>query len=130
MRAAPVPPPGVLSGPQRRFLFDFAIAGGWYHGLAGVREELAPGEILRLRAEPENPHDADAVAVHRTDGLMLGYIPRAANAPVARLLKLGAPVEAVIVGPIAFGPYDNEPEDFAFTSVTEGDPRIRLVLAG
>jgi HIRAN domain len=78
-------------------LFDFAIAGGWYHGLREARTSIVNGELLQLRAEPDNPHDAHAVAVCRA-GLLLGYIPRAANAPVARLLGEGADIRCEVVG--------------------------------
>ena len=108
-------------------LLDFAIAGGWYHGLCRTWKTLAVGERLVLRAEPENPCDANAVAVHRADGLMLGYVPRAANPPIARLLRGGATIEAEIVGRLDQG--DGEEGDaLAFTSFMEGDPRIRLTL--
>lgn len=111
-------------------LFDFAIAGGRFHRLEDVRDGLAGGERLLLRAEPENPHDANAVAVHRADGLMLGYIPRAANEPIARLLQQGARIDAVVVEPLRFSRVDDIPDDLAFTGFTDGDPRIRLVLRG
>jgi hypothetical protein len=107
-------------------LFDFAIAGGWYHGLDDVRDSLAVNEKLRLRAEPGNPHDANAVAVHRANGLMLGYIPRVANAPIARLLADGATIDANIVGRLIFDRQTDIPEDFAWTGFISGDPRVRL----
>lgn len=124
--------PGAAMKAQRLRtpLFDFAIAGGWYHGLKDVRHELAPGEKLLLQAEPANPHDPNAVAVKRGDGLMLGYVPREANEPIVRLLKRGSRVEAVIVGPLNFRRAADIPDDFAFTGFTAGDPRIRLTLVG
>jgi hypothetical protein len=126
--------PGATSGPMAAqpptVLFDFAIAGGWHHGLEDVAAALAIGERLRLCAEPQNPHDADAVAVHRADGLMLGYIPRSANAPIARLLERGATIEAVIVDRLQVRRSEDIPDDLAFTGFTNGDPRIRLVLVG
>lgn len=120
IKAPPVPAP----------LFDFAIAGGWYHGLRQVRDDLALGEKLVLQAEPANPHDPNAVAVKRGDGQMLGYIPREANEPVARLLERRLRVEAVVVGPLNFRRAADIPDDFAFIGFTDGDPRIRLTLIG
>jgi hypothetical protein len=109
-------------------LFDFAIAGGWYHGLRHVGGQLRRGEQLVLRAEPGNSYDANAVAVDRADGLMLGYVPRLANAPVARLLAQGARIDAVIIESLRFRFIDDIPDDFAFTGFDNGDPRIRLTL--
>jgi hypothetical protein len=36
----------------------------------------APGAVLRLRPEPDNAHDPNAVAVQLEDGTPLGYVPR------------------------------------------------------
>jgi hypothetical protein len=107
-------------------LFDFAIAGGFYHGLQTVQATLRPGMVLKLRREPDNPHDADAVAVHLPDGLMLGYVPRVANTPVARLLDGGRPVRAEIVRMLTAERDDDIPDDLVFTCFTSGDPMIRL----
>lgn len=130
LAAALAAPGAVVARGVPLRLFDFAIAGGAYHSLQRVREQIAVGEALALRAEPQNPHDRNAVAVHRGDGLMLGYVPRAANAPVARLLAAGRRVEARVVGRIAFRRSADIPRDVAFTSLAPGDPRIRLVLRG
>jgi hypothetical protein len=111
-------------------LFDFAIAGGWYHGLDQVRDTLAYGEHLVLRPEPQNPHDANAIAVHRTRGLMLGYIPREANEPIARLLERGARIDAVIVEMPHIIRAADIPDNLAFTGFSDGDPRIRLIHRG
>jgi hypothetical protein len=112
----------------RARLFEFAIAGGWHHGLDKARHTIAVGDRLVLRAEPENPHDANAVAVERSDGLMLGYVPRKANEPIARLLAEGAEVEAEVVGRLDVRRESDIPSDLAFTSFTTGDPIVRLYL--
>lgn len=108
----------------REPVLDFAIAGGWFHGLRTALADLAIGERLRLVAEPENPYDRNAVAVWR-GAIKLGYVPRAANAPLARLLAEGATVEAEIARFFGAAPNDRRPDDFAFTSVATGDPVIR-----
>lgn len=109
-------------------LFDFAIAGGFYHGLREARTGLQPGMLLDLRREPDNPYDADAVAVHRSDGLMLGYVPRAANTPVARLLDGNRKVRAEIVRTLTVARDADIPDDLVFTSLMSGDPMIRLTV--
>jgi len=111
-------------------LFDFAIAGGWYHGLHDVRDDLARGERLVARAEPANPHDANAVAIDRADGRMLGYVPRAANAPIARLLAEGANMSAEVIDFLNIRRDSDIPVDLVFTGFSNGDPRIRLTLVG
>jgi hypothetical protein len=52
------------------------VAGAVHRPDALSSEGAAPGRRLRLRAEPENPHDPNAVAVLTEDGLALGYVPR------------------------------------------------------
>lgn len=111
----------------RTAILDFAVAGGWYRGLGQAKRDMAPGDLLRLVAEPDNPHDAHAVAVWRGD-LMLGYLPREANEPIARLLVSGAHVEAEVSRLYEWRNGGGPPEDFAYTSVTNGDPVIRLTL--
>jgi hypothetical protein len=111
-------------------LFDFAVAGGGYHDLGRVRDVLALGERLLLRAEPDNPYDANAVAVHRADGPMLGFIPRVANEPIARLLAAGARIDAEVVERLHVRNGEKAPDDLAFTFFLNGDPRIRLTLRG
>ena len=108
----------------REPVLDFAIAGGWFHGLRAALADLAVGERLRLVAEPGNPYDSNAVAVWR-GSVKLGYVPRAANAPLAQMLAGGATVEAEITRFFGSAPKDRWPDDFEFTSVVAGDPVIR-----
>ena len=108
----------------RETVLDFAIAGGWFHGLRAALAELAVGERLALVAEPENPHDGNAVAVWRGN-VKLGYVPRAANPPLARLLAQGVRIETEVARFFGAAAHDRRPNDFAFTSVTTGDPVIR-----
>ena len=111
---------------ETRALFDFAIAGGDFHGLEQALPGLTQGTALSLRREPSNPHDPHAVAVHGPDGKRLGYIPREANAPVATLLGRGARVEAVILRMLNIQRVADLPEALVFTGFKAGDPMIRL----
>ncbi|MBK9081411.1 MAG: HIRAN domain-containing protein [Rhizobiales bacterium] len=108
-------------------LFDFAIAGGDYYELEDVLERIGPGVKLTLAREPANPYDADAVAVH-LDGVKLGFIPRSANTPVARLLDGGARVSAEVVRMLDIERYEDVPEELVYTSFLSGDPMIRLTV--
>ena len=50
---------------------------GAIHRPEALASELAdPGEPLRLRPEPDNPHDPSAIAVDLADGTPVGYVPR------------------------------------------------------
>ncbi len=51
-------------------------------------KKLKPGKKLELIAEPDNPHDPDAVAIYRK-GVHLGYVPGDSNATIAQLLRFG-----------------------------------------
>ena len=70
-------------------LFDqFHIAGFQYHEGATVLGKLKPGKKLTLVAEPDNPYDPNAVRIERK-GVHLGYIPRACNSLLARMMFYG-----------------------------------------
>jgi hypothetical protein len=52
------------------------------------------GEAVRLRREPDNPHDENAVAVTSTRGIRLGLLPVSVAAEVAVEMDEGAVVDA------------------------------------
>ncbi|WP_037496279.1 HIRAN domain-containing protein [Solirubrobacter soli] len=52
------------------------VAGATHRPDALASDEAQPGSALHLRAEPENPHDPNAVAVHLASGAPVGYVPR------------------------------------------------------
>lgn len=110
-------------------LFDFAIAGGHHHGLGAALGRIMPGTILDVVREADNPYDTDAVAVH-LDGLKLGFIPREANSPVARLLDRGERVTAEVVRMLDIRRSSEVPDELVFTAFSSGDPMIRLTVEG
>ncbi len=71
------------------------IAG--FHYACGPRllDRLGPGDTLTLAREPGNTHDPSAVRIE-WNGAKLGYIPRAENAAIARLLDRGDALSAHI----------------------------------
>ena len=71
------------------------LAGFRYHGAAEVWRELRLGDPLELAREPQNPHDANAIAV-LWRGHKLGYVPRRENAALAWGLDRGTPLRARI----------------------------------
>jgi hypothetical protein len=78
------------------------LAGLRYYAAEQVWPKLKVGDRLELLREADNPHDAHAVAV-AWRGRKLGYVPRRANAALARGLDRGAPLRARI-SRLAFHP--------------------------
>lgn len=74
-----------------------AGAGSW-HRDALASDAAAPGAPLVLVRDPENEHDADAIAVHLAlSGEQLGWVPRALAAEVAPSLDAGEPWSALVL---------------------------------
>jgi hypothetical protein len=77
--------------PKQYVLTDCPLAGFQFHGGLDIINTLRAGDRVALIAEPDNPHDADAVRVdHGTRAI--GYLPRSHNKATAHLLKQGAPL--------------------------------------
>jgi hypothetical protein len=72
------------------------LAGFQYHEGRAVWGEMRVGDALALLREPDNPHDPNAVRVEWR-GRMIGYVPRAENAAVARQLDQGNRLQARIL---------------------------------
>lgn len=71
-----------------RNIEDFHLAGfAFYDGL-DVIDQLMPGTVVDLVAEPNNPNDSEAVVIY-FQGTKLGYIPAAKNSLISRLLFYG-----------------------------------------
>jgi len=75
---------------QNIYLIDAHVAGTSY---VNNIEELEPGLRLGMKLkflrEPENPHDKLAIEVLDENGNKIGYIPRAKNEIIARLMDAG-----------------------------------------
>ena len=52
------------------------VAGAVHRPDALASDEAAPGSALTVRAEPDNPHDPNALAVLLPSGEPVGYVPR------------------------------------------------------
>ncbi len=70
-------------------LIECQIAGMIIREVQTVEPQLVPGALLQLKREPENPHDPLAIMVFNEAGHHLGYVPRAKNEVLARLLDAG-----------------------------------------
>jgi hypothetical protein len=78
-------------------LQDCRIAGSHHYDCHEVLSRLQIGGLLRLRRQPDNPHDARAVEVFWRDR-KLGYLPRLDNAAAASLLDRAHTLRAEIIG--------------------------------
>lgn len=87
--------PAICAGTARPLLQTTLVAGLAHHEAREVWDQLRPGEPLSLEREPANPEDGNAVRV-LWRGHLLGYLPRADNADVARLMDRGQPLAARI----------------------------------
>jgi hypothetical protein len=74
------------------------VAGaGRHHADALAAEDVRPGRALELRRDPQNPHDASAIAVHGAGGGQVGWVPREIAAELAPALDAGADWAAVVL---------------------------------
>ena len=84
------------------------VAGaGRHHAEALGSEAAAPGRPLELRRDPDNPHDAHAIAVHPAGGgAQLGWVPREVAAELAPRLDAGERWAAVVLRESRASPRD------------------------
>ncbi len=82
--------------PRRIPLCRCYIAGFQYHSGPAILRALRKGQRLSLKREPNNPHDALAIAVYTTTGKKIGYLPRRLNEIPATLMDQGQPVQSFI----------------------------------
>ena len=79
---------------QRRYTLNrCCVAGLQYH--PGVHLLLSSDDALRMVREPDNPYDANAVALY-AGGIKLGYIPKRENTTTAMLLDQNVPMHAKV----------------------------------
>ena len=82
---------------EKKLLLDvFAIAGYQFYEGESVEHHLKSGDSLKLNAEPDNPHDENAVEILTKNNVKLGYVPKNDNKALSRLLQQSAKVEANI----------------------------------
>ncbi|MCG8309497.1 MAG: HIRAN domain-containing protein [Cytophagales bacterium] len=73
---------------EHNYLTDFHLAGFTYYQGIEVYGKLRPGTGLSMKAEPDNPYDARAVALYYKDKKS-GLVPRSENRMISKLLNLG-----------------------------------------
>jgi len=133
---------------QQSALFCGFVAGSQYADDADLPNRLDSGDLLDLVREPLNPHDPLAIKV-MWQGHKLGYIPRAHNTEIARLLDRGGSVttrvmsvdsgngpwrrlEVIVMREALIDPLITEREKAVITQVPARDeqadaPEIRIV---
>ena len=72
---------------SREYLSCHVAGFGHWYGVQ-VMHKLRPGKKLKLRSEPDNPYDPNAIAVY-CGKTKIGFVPRARNAELAKLLFFG-----------------------------------------
>lgn len=70
-------------------LLECHVAGTAYRDLNAIESTLRTGDELILRREPDNEHDDLAIQILTASGTHVGYIPRAKNESLARLMDAG-----------------------------------------
>jgi hypothetical protein len=73
---------------NRKHFDSFHIAGFTYYEGVLVFDKLKIGTELRLKPEPENRYDANAVAIYFKKR-KIGFVPRTCNKPIAAILDAG-----------------------------------------
>ena len=71
-----------------RDIMSFCIAGFSHHDGYLVFNDLKVGTKLQLELEPDNPYDANAVAIS-FQGIKLGYVPAKMNGTLHQLMYFG-----------------------------------------
>ncbi len=84
-----------LAGAQGMLLNVFSVAGLQYYDGPRMLGALGAGQLLDMRAEPENPYDHYAVELY-CGSAKLGYVPRSDNRHISRLLRQGAELRAIV----------------------------------
>ena len=82
----------VIPKPFERdiFLFDTHIAGtGHIEGIEELESHMHENDRLDFYREPDNPYDNQAIMIRNSDGIKIGYVPRADNVIFARLMDAG-----------------------------------------
>ena len=74
---------------RETLLMECQIAGLCHRNVKKFEPKLMPGDMLPLKREPNNPHDPMAIMILTGAGEHLGYVPRAKNETLARLMDAG-----------------------------------------
>jgi len=90
--------PEVRQRTRKIYLKSVLIAGFEYYDGYDIFDQLAIGDELELRRQPENPYDNKAIEVYTHNGYKLGYIPRIDNPIPAAIADQKVAIGAEISG--------------------------------
>lgn len=82
---------------ERGLIVCGAAGAGRHHADVLQGEGAAPGAVLRLRRDPANAHDPNAIAVDTAAGKQLGWVPRELALDIAPELDAGRPWSALVL---------------------------------
>ena len=71
------------------FLMECHVAGTTYVDLTDIEPKLVADAPLVFKREPGNPHDSLAIQIYAEHGDRIGYVPKAKNEVLARLMDAG-----------------------------------------
>jgi len=82
---------GTLPKPFEKeiFLLETHIAGTTFTDAKALESELAEGDLLRFTRDAENEHDSLAIVIRNDHNHRLGFVPKAQNQILARLMDAG-----------------------------------------
>jgi len=87
----------IHAGSTHRLILQTSpLAGFQHYGGAALFPLMQTGDALLLRREADNPHDTKAVSVEWR-GVQIGYVPRAENVDLARLMDRGTRIDGRIL---------------------------------
>ena len=75
---------------QEIFLLECHVAGTTHVGdIDAKTKDLAEGDVLTLRRDPENKYDPLAIAVYTAKQERIGWVPQRKNSVFSRLMDAG-----------------------------------------
>ncbi len=87
--------PEKLQEIESLILLDTVVAGYQYYKGEKIWQNLRVNQNLKLVREHENPYDRQAIEIYRLNK-KLGYIPKAGNPVIARMMNNGMKLKAKI----------------------------------
>lgn len=99
--------------------FHIQPAGMGFDNRQYLAEVLQPGTKVLFEAQPNNPHDHDAVRIWTENGSDLGYVPRGIAPKLAFLLRHGVKFDAVVAA------VNREHAGKAYISIRAGETGAR-----
>lgn len=88
-------PKSMPKNEKDRYIRKRMNIAGLYYGDATAVTKLEVGDYLDFVAEPNNPHDKNAVALY-SDGVKIGYVARTDALPISTALRLGRGLYGVV----------------------------------